>query len=189
MNRTVKWILFGVVVIVAAFFGMGLSTFVANNASTGGSLLFTLAMFAVVVGIFAWLLSGNKKVALAGAAETQAALAMRPAEGKAGVYIMRKGFVGILQGFDFEIEGAAKGQAKGNQFLHAELAPGAYRITAKGKGNVGETQVSLAAGDVAVFRVILEPGMVKGSIVFEQVADPLSAKADLASIKMVRWGN
>lgn len=112
---------------------------------------------------------------------------MQPAEGKAAIYILRKGFVGMLQGFNFEIEGFARGQAKGNQFLHAELPPGTYRITARTKGNAGETQVSLTAGEVAVLRVILEPGLVKGAIMFDRVANPASARADLAGIKMVCW--
>lgn len=186
MNRTLKWILFGILVIVAAFVGMALSTYVMATASTGGSLLFTLAMLAIVVGIIAWLLSGNKKVALADPAATQAALAMRPAEGKAAVYLVRLGFVGMLQGFNFEIEGFAKGQAKGNQFLHAELAPGNYRITVRGKGNSGETQVSLAAGEIATFRIILEPGLVRGAIMFDRV-EPASLRGELAKAKMVLW--
>ena len=192
MNRTIKWILFGLLTIVAAFFGMGLSTYVAETASPTGSVLFTLAMFAMVVGILVWLLSGNKRISMADPAATAAALAMQPAPGKAAIYILRKGFVGMLQGFDFEIEGLpgfhAKGQAKGNQFLHAEVEPGTYRITAKGKGNSGETQLTLAAGDVTVLRVILEPGLVKGAIVFDRV-DPASARADLAAVKMVRWAD
>jgi hypothetical protein len=175
-------------VIVAAFFGMALSTYVAENASGGGAALFTLAMFAMVVGIFYWLLSGNKKISLADPAATSAALAMKPAEGKAAIYIMRKDFVGMLQGFNFEIEGVASGQAKGNQFLHAEVAPGSYRIGATAKGNGGETQVTLAAGEVAVLKVILEPGLVKGSIMFERITDLVSARAELASIKLVNWG-
>jgi hypothetical protein len=186
MNRTVKWLIFGVLVIVAAFFGMALSGFVMRNASAGESLLFTLAMFALVVGILVWLLSGNRKVAVADAGTTAAALAMQPAEGKAALYLMRKGFVGMLQGFDFTIEGVMSGQAKGNQFLHAELPPGTYRITARGKGNAGETQISLSAGEVAVFRIILEPGLVKGAIMFDPV-EPAAARADLAQIKLVRW--
>ncbi len=192
MNRTLKWILLGLLALVAAFFGMALSGWVISNASPGGGVLFTLAMLAMTVGIFVWLLSGNRKIVLADAAEVRAALAMQPAEGKAAVYLVRKGFVGMLQGFDFEIEGLpgfhAKGQAKGNQFLHAEVEPGTYRITAKGKGNSGETQFTLAAGDVTVLRVILEPALVKGAIVFDPV-DPASARADLAAVKMVRWAD
>ncbi len=187
MNRQLKWVGFIAICIVAAFFGLALSQFVTANASEGGALLFTLAMFAMVVGIFWWLLSGNKKVAMADAAATSAALAMQPAEGKAAVYIVRKGFVGMLQGFNFAIEGVMQGQAKGNQFLYAELPPGSYRITAKGKGNAGETDVSLAAGEVVVFRINLEPGLVKGSIAFERVANPHSMKSDIAGIKMVMW--
>ncbi len=187
MNRQLKWIALIFGVIVAAFFGMSLSVYIADNASGGGAALFTLAMVALVVGIFYWLLSGNKKVSVADPAATTAALTMRPAEGKAAIYIMRKGFVGMLQGFNFAIEGMASGQAKGNQFLHAEVAPGTYRITAKAKGNGGETQVTVAAGEVAVLKVILEPGMLKGSIVFERITDLVSAQAELASIKMVSW--
>lgn len=187
MNRQLKWVGFAVIVVVAAIFGMALSSFVSANASAGGAALFTLAMFAMVVGIIWWLLSGNRKIAMADASATTAALAMQPAEGKAAIYILRKGFVGMLQGFNFEIEGFARGQAKGNQFLHAELPPGTYRITARAKGNAGETQVSLTAGEVAVLRVILEPGLVKGAIMFDRVANPASARADLAGIKMVCW--
>jgi len=187
MNRQLKWVALIVAVIIAAFFGMALSTYVAENASGGGAALFTLAMFAMVVAIFYWLLSGNKKVSMADSAATSAALTMRPAEGKAAIYLMRKGFVGMLQGFDFEIEGVASGQAKGNQFLHAEVAPGSYRILAKAKGNGGETQVTLASGEVAVLKIILEPGMLKGSIIFERITDLVSAHAELASIKMVKW--
>ena len=187
MNRQLKWVGFAVLVIVAAFFGMALSSYVSANASTGGSLLFTLAAFGLVVGILVWLLSGNRKIAAADASATSAALAMQPAAGKAAIYIMRKGFVGMLQGFNFEIEGIARGQAKGNQFLHVEVPPGTYRITARAKGNAGEAQVSLAAGEVAVLRVVLEPGLVRGSIAFDRVADPATARADLSSIRMVCW--
>lgn len=189
MNRQLKWAGFAVIVVVAAFFGMALSSFVSANASSGAAALFTLAMFAMVVGIIWWLLSGNKKVSMADAAATSTALAMQPSDGKAAIYIMRKGFVGMLQGFNFEIEGVARGQAKGNQFLHAEVAPGTYRITARAKGNGGETQITLAKGDVAVLRVNLEPGLVKGAIMFDRIANPASARADLASIKMVCWDN
>ncbi|MGE3692207.1 MAG: DUF2846 domain-containing protein [Novosphingobium sp.] len=187
MNRELKWVILIAAAVVAAFIGMALSQYVMANASSGGSLIFTLAMLGIVGGILYWLLSGNKKVVMADAGATTAALAMRPSEGKAAIYIYRKGFVGMLQGFNFAIEGVASGQAKGNQFLHAEVAPGSYRITAKAKGNGGETEVSVAAGEVAVLRVELEPGLVTGKIVFDRVANPAMAKADLASIKMVSW--
>mgnify|MGYP000867450009 CR=1 FL=1 len=187
MNSQIKWVGFAVVVVIAAIFGMALSSFVAANASGAGAALFTLAMLAVVVGIFWWLLSGNKKSAMADASATSAALAMQPSEGKAAIYIMRKGFVGMLQGFDFEIEGVARGQAKGNQFLYAELLPGTYRITAKAKGNEGETQLAVTSGEVVVLRVMLEPGLLKGMIMFDRLANPASARADLGSIKMVCW--
>jgi hypothetical protein len=187
MNRQLKWIALIVAMVFAGIFGMSLSVYVSENASGGGAALFTLAMVAMVVGIFYWLLSGNKKVSMADPAATAAALAMQPSEGKAAIYIMRKGFVGMLQGFDFEIEGVARGQAKGNQFLCAEVAPGSYRISAKAKGNGGETQVTLAAGEVAVLRVILEPGLIKGAIMFERITDLVSARNELAAIKLVNW--
>jgi hypothetical protein len=187
MNRQLKWLALIAGVIVAAFLGMSLSTYVAENASGGGAALFTLTMIAMVAGIFYWLLSGNKKISMADPAATSAALAMQPVDGKAAIYIMRKGFVGMLQGFNFEIEGVVSGQAKGNQFLCAQVAPGSYRIVAKAKGNGGDTQVALASGEVAVFKVILEPGLIKGSIVFERITDLVSARAELASIKLVNW--
>lgn len=187
MNRQLKWVIWIVVVIVAALFGMSLSTYVASTASSSGQLLFILVSLGVVVGIFYWLLSGNKRIRLADGGASAAALTMKPGEGKAAIYILRKGFVGMLQGINFEIEGAASGQAKGNQFLHAELAPGTYRVMAKSKGNDGETEVSLAAGEVAVLRVVLEPGLVKGKIVFDREANLVTAHAELASVKMVCW--
>lgn len=99
----------------------------------------------------------------------------------------------MLQGYNFEIEGVARGQAKGNPFLYAEVPPGTYRLTAKGKGkgNQGDTEVSLTAGEVAVLRVLPGPWRVQnfwGSIVFDRVA-PDSARADLSSIPMVCWEN
>jgi len=187
MNRQLKWIGFGILALVAAIGGRVLAEFVFENSSGGKAALFTLAMLAVVVGIFVWLLSGNRKVTLADGAATSAALAMKPAEGKAAIYIMRKGFVGMLQGFDFEIEGVARGQAKGNQLLYAEVAPGTYRITAKARGNGGETQVSVSAGEVAVLHVFLEPGLMKGMIMFDRIAEPARARTDLASVRMVCW--
>ena len=186
MNRETKWALYIVVLVLAGLFGAGLSTYVMANMSAGGSSLFILLMFAIVVGIIVWSLSGNKRTRAADAASTAAALLMRPAAGKAAICIYRKGFVGMAQGFNFAIEGVASGQAKGNQFLYAEVDPGTYRITAQGKGNGGETEVTVAAGEVAVFRAVIEVGLVKGKIAFDRV-DGDAARRDLASVKMVCW--
>lgn len=186
MGREARWVILILCAIVAGIFGMYLSVWASASLSGPGQTLFILLMLGIVVGIVVWSLSGNKRVQVADSAATAAALMMQPAPGKAAIYILRKGFVGMAQGFNFTIEGVTRGQARGNTFLHAEVDPGAYRITAKGKGNEGETEVTVSAGEVVVLKVAIEVGLIKGNIAFDRIEGD-AARRDLGSVKMACW--
>lgn len=185
LNKTVKSVLlFG----LAAFVFMFFLRFGERAAEQSAGLGFAIMAIGFVsgAGVVYWNLSGNSKTETATPAELQQALAMTPAAGKAAIYLVRKGFVAKLQGIDFTIEGVGGGQAKGNQFLHAEAAPGTYHIAASAKGSAGSTDVTLAEGEIAIFRIAVVMGMTAGTVAFTRL-DVQAGRAELASAKMVRW--
>lgn len=158
-----------------------------HDGSSGfPSLLLGVTGLVVVVGIVIFNLSGNRRTRTADPATVARALALRPEDGKAGLYLVRRGFLGRAQGIDFSINDVARGQIRGNQFLQIDLDPGRYHIDARGKGNAGATDVTLAAGEVAIFKVTIAMAMTAGVVTFTPMPVP-QGKLELAGATLIRW--
>src|ERR1035438_2173541 len=72
-------------------------------------LIYGIFTGAFVAYIFANL-AGNKKLPIADAAETQAALQLKPPPGKALLVVYREGFVAKLAGLNIAVDGQAVAQ-------------------------------------------------------------------------------
>ena len=130
----------------------------------------------VVVGIVAYNLSGNRKVAAAGADEKRAALAFQADPGRAALYIVRTGFIGVAAGMNFTVDDAEAAQLKGNRFTRISLAPGPHLLTASfGGGLTGQTKpaelaFTAGAGEIVVVHVTMGLGGTKNPIKIEQAS-------------------
>lgn len=148
-------------------------------------LLIPLAVFVVVV------LLRNKSGALADAAATAKALQMQPPAAKALVYFMRKGFVAGQQGLNIMVDGGLNSQIRSGYFLMAELDPGEHTITAQfssgTKGSAVSHSVTLAEGEVLLFDMKLNMGLLQGKPIFTEIRDLGTAKSKLTGLKMVLW--
>ncbi len=153
--------------------------------------IFGLA-FGLIAGSIAHNLSGNKKVAMADPKLQAAAATMSPPEGKCGIYIVRKGFVGGKQGMDLTIEGAGSTQIKSGLYAYAEVEPGHHNIIAKPAKNAKEEtkiQITTHGNDTVVVQAGLSMGAVNNSADLKIVTDATEAKALVAGAKMVALEN
>lgn len=187
MSKNAMWL---TLIFAAAIFGAFLGPSFAKLMSPGTLLLLVIVLIGGVALFCFWALSNNKGGARADVATLADARSMRAPEGKARVYITRRGFVGALQGIDVTLDGTAKGQIKSGQMLMAEVAPGAHRIhavTAKSKlAHPGEMEVEVGPGDVVVIDAMLEMGALKGSVKLTRL-DHAKAREDVQATKLILW--
>ncbi|MCK0128762.1 DUF2846 domain-containing protein [Erythrobacter sp. F6033] len=112
-------------------------------------------------------------------------------EGKAAIYVMRKGFVAGQQGMNVTIDGGQTTQFRTGRFAKAEVEPGEHTITAQmasqTKGTAATHTVSLAAGECVLLDVKLSVGALQGSLSYEETRNTAEARGKLAGLKLVLW--
>jgi len=160
--------------------------------------LIGLLCLVVAIGFVIFVLMRNKQGATVDDATAQAARGFQSAAGQARIYVMRKGFVGGMQGLNVTITGAADGQGprldgqiRSGYFLMADVAPGSHRISARMSSQTEssrrDVEVTLAAGDALLLDVSMDMGALQGKLVFDEIRDPTLARQKLAGLKMVEW--
>lgn len=188
MSKNAMWL---TIIVAAAILGIFMGPLFARIFSPG-TMFFLLAL--IIGGVIAfsiWALSKNKSGVKADAAALAEARTMRAPEGKARIYVTRRGFVGGLQGMDVTLDGTTQGQIKSGQMLMADVAPGTHRIrasTAMAKlAHGSELDVEVAAGDVVVVDAMMEMGAIKGSVKLTRVDVPTKGRADVHATKLILW--
>ena len=163
MSKNAFWV---TVIIAAAIFGALMGPALAESLSPGTMMIFSVVTLVAIVALVVWSLSSNKSGKKADTAALADARAMRAPEGKARIYITRRGFVAALQGMNVTLDEHAKGQIKSGQMLIADVAPGTHRLhAAMAKGimaNAGTMEIEVGAGEVAVVDAMFEMSALKG---------------------------
>ena len=146
---------------------------------------------AFVAYIFANL-AGNRKVASAGAAEKEAALALKPPPGKALLVVYREGFVAKLAGLNIAVDGKEFVQLTAPKFTVLTLPAGAHTLTcgfgglAGPQSKPGVYNFEAPADGVAAVGIGVAMGMVQGSMKFTPLASADAARAKVAHMPMVK---
>lgn len=187
MSKNAMWL---TLIFVAAIIGAMMGPALAQNLSGGTLLILTVVLFGGIIVFCIWALSSNKGGAKADTAATAEARAMQAPEGKARIYITRRGFVAALQGMDVTLDRSAKGQIKSGQMLMAEVAPGTHHIyvaTAKAKlARPAELEIEVSAGGVVVIDAMIEMGALKGGIKLTRL-DAAKARDNVFATKLIIW--
>jgi hypothetical protein len=179
-------LLVGVAVIV------GLVVFGAMRSMLGDGIvnLITLVLLGVC-GFIVWRnLQLNRKVTDATPAQRTAALTFTPDAGKAALYVYRTQFIGKAVGVNLDVDGRQAAQLKSPRFTRIALAPGAHRVelylgTPDKKKPGGHAQdLNVAAGDVVVLKLEIEPQMI-GTAMKLTPTEPQKARTEIGSAKMV----
>lgn len=127
-----------------------------------------------LVGVFAAYiagnLAGNRKVAKADEAERAAALSFAAPAGMARVYVYREGFFGMAAGMNVTVDGMATAQLKSPRFASFVVPPGPHEIRAAfgalagAQNKVAVENLTLAEGELAVFKVGIGMGAVQNTL-------------------------
>ncbi len=158
-----------------------------------GSEMPLLALLGLValIGFVAWVVLSNKQGAVVTGAARADALTMQPSADCARIYLVRKGFVGGMQGMNISIDDAWEGQIRSNHFMMAEVAAGDHQISARmakqSEAARGNHVVTVAPGGFVVVDIGLEMGMVRMTPFFKEITDGLAANAHLNPAKMADW--
>jgi hypothetical protein len=175
---------------VAAIVGLVLFSTMRSLFGDGLVNLITIALLAVC-GFIVWRnLQLNRKVTDATPAQRTAALAFAPDAGKAALYIYRTQFIGKAVGINVDINGRQAAQVKSPRFTRVALAPGAHKLELylgtpdKKKPGANTQELNVAAGDVIIFKIEVEPQMV-GTVIKATRAEAHKARAEIGSAKMV----
>jgi hypothetical protein len=179
-----------VLVVIAAIIGLFLFGVLRSLFGDGLVNLLTLVILAVV-GVIIWRnLQLNRKVADAAPEQRTAALAFAADAGKAALYVYRNQFIGKAVGVNVDVDGRQAAQVKSPRFTRIALAPGAHRLelylgtAEKKKPGAYAQDLNVAAGDVVVLKVEIEPQMV-GVKIKAAHADAAKARSEIGSAKMV----
>ena len=115
---------------------------------------------------------------------------MRAPEGKARIYVTRRGFVAALQGMNVTLDETAKGQIKSGQMLMADVAPGKHHLhAAMAKGlmaNAGTMEVEVGEGEVLVIDAMFEMSALKGDAKLTRL-DGAKARENVQATKLILW--
>ncbi|HEY1426729.1 MAG TPA: hypothetical protein VGF50_08670 [Caulobacteraceae bacterium] len=132
-------------------------------------------------------LAGNRRLAVAGAAEKAAALALTPPAGKALLVVARRGYLAKLVGLNLSLDGQLFTQLKSPAFTILEVAPGAHTL-ATGFGDATGAQgraatfpFEAAAGGVVA--VVVTPSI--GTFKFAPQTDLDALRRALRGMPMV----
>ena len=187
MSKNAMWL---TLIFVAAIFGAFMGPSLAQIMSPGTLLILTVLLIGGIVIFCIWALSSNKGGTKADTAATADARTMQAPEGKARIYVTRRGFVAALQGMDVTLEGVAKGQIKSGQMLMADVAPGTYRVhvaTAKAKlARPADLEIDVGAGGVVIIDAMIEMGALKGGVTLTRL-DAVKARENVYATKLILW--
>jgi hypothetical protein len=153
--------------------------------------LLSLVFLAGLVVLVVWILSGNKGGANASADRVADALTMRAPDGKARIYILRRGFVGGQQGMNITLSTGHKGQMRTNKYLVADVDPGSYVVMAQlnkqSSKFAASSDIELSAGDVILLTAGMEMGMLRATPYFTETRDRVAARNEIGGAVMVEW--
>ncbi|HKX90398.1 MAG TPA: hypothetical protein VJM13_14385 [Sphingopyxis sp.] len=187
MSKNAFWV---TVIFAAAIVGALMGPALAQSLSPGTMLIFSVITLVAIVALIVWSLSSNKSGKKADTAALADARAMRAPEGKARLYVTRRGFVAALQGMNVTLDETARGQIKSGQMLMADVAPGTHRLhAAMAKGimaNAGAMEIELAAGEVAVIDAMFEMSALKGDAKLTRL-DGAKARENVNATKLILW--
>jgi hypothetical protein len=187
MSKNTFWV---TMIFVAAIVGAFLGPALAQSLSTGAMMTFSIVTLVAIVGLIVWSLSSNKSGKKADTAALADARAMRAPEGKARIYVTRRGFVAALQGMNVTLDETARGQIKSGQMLMADVEPGIHRLhAAMAKGimaNAGAMEIAVAAGEVAVIDAMFEMSALKGDAKLTRL-DGAKARENVDATKLMLW--
>lgn len=186
MSKNAMWL---TIIFVAAIFGALMGPSIGSLVGEG-TMLILAPLFLIGVVVFCiWALSSNKSGAKADPAGLAEARQMRAPDGKARIYVTRRGFVAALQGMNVTM-GSAQGQIKSGQMLMADVEPGQYVIhvaTAKAKlARPAEIEVDVGAGGVVVIDAMIEMGALKGGVKLTRL-DATQARENVNATKLILW--
>ncbi len=186
MSKNAMWL---TIIVVAGIFGALMGPSLARLVGEG-TMLILAPLFLIGVVVFCiWALSSNKSGKKADPAALAEARRMQAPEGKARIYVTRRGFVAALQGMNVTV-GGAQGQIKSGQMLMADVAPGTHMITvgtAKAKlAKPAEIEVDVGAGGVVVIDAMIEMGALKGSVKLTRL-DATQARENVGATKLILW--
>jgi hypothetical protein len=187
MSKNTFWV---TMIFVAAIVGAFLGPALAQSLSPGAMLAFSVVTLVAIVGLIVWSLSNNKSGKKADTAALADARAMRAPEGKARIYVTRRGFVAALQGMNVTLDEAAQGQIKSGQMLMADVAPGPHRLhAAMAKGlmaNAGTIELEVGAGEVVVIDAMFEMSALKGDARLTRL-EGAKARENVGASKLILW--
>ena len=187
MSKNTFWV---TMIFVAAIVGAFLGPALAQSLSPGAMLAFSVVTLVAIVGLIVWSLSNNKSGKKADTAALADARAMRAPEGKARIYVTRRGFVAALQGMNVTLDEAAQGQIKSGQMLMADVAPGPHRLhAAMAKGlmaNAGTIELEVGAGEVVVIDAMFEMSALKGDARLTRL-EGAKARENVGATKLILW--
>jgi hypothetical protein len=187
MSKNAMWL---TLIFVAAIFGAMMGPALARSMSPGTLLILSVLLIGGIVIFCFWALSSNKGGVKGDTAATADARTMQAPEGRARIYVTRRGFVAALQGMDVTLDGSAKGQIKSGQMLMADVAPGTHHLhvaTAKAKlARPAELEIDLGAGGVVVIDAMIEMGALKGGVKLTRL-DAAKAREDVHATKLILW--
>lgn len=186
MSKNAMWL---TIIFVAAIFGALMGPSIGSLVGEG-TMLILAPLFLIGVVVFCiWALSSNKSGAKADPTALADARQMRAPDGKARIYVPRRGFVAALQGMNVTM-GSAQGQIKSGQMLMADVEPGQYVIhvaTAKAKlARPAEIEVDVGAGGVVVIDAMIEMGALKGGVKLTRL-DATRARENVNATKLILW--
>ncbi|WP_432200751.1 hypothetical protein ACRAQ7_00250 [Erythrobacter sp. W53] len=148
-------------------------------------LLIPVIAFVVIV------LMRNKGGADADESKAASARQFTAEDGKAAIYVMRKGFVGGQQGMNVTIDGSLNSQFRTSRFVKADVEPGEHTIEAQmasGSKSAGVSHtVTLKAGECVLLDAKMNVGALQGSLEFFETRDTGEARGKLTGLKLVEW--
>jgi len=153
--------------------------------------LIGLLLLIPVLAYVAIILMRNRGGAEADEAVAAQARQFTASDGKAAIYVMRKGFVAGQQGMNVTVDGARTAQFRTGRFVKAEVEPGEHAVEAQmasqTKGTAETKTVSVAAGECVLLDAKLNMGALQGSVEFLETRDANEAREKLAGLKLVEW--
>ena len=187
MSKNAFWV---TMIFVAAIVGALMGPALAQSLSTGAMLTFSAVTLVAIIGLIIWSLSSNKSGKKADTATLADARTMRAPEGKARIYVTRRGFVAALQGMNVTLDETARGQIKSGQMLMADVEPGTHRLhAAMAKGlmaNAGTIELEVGPGEVVVIDAMFEMSALKGDAKLTRL-EGAKARENVGATKLILW--
>ncbi|MEP2737279.1 MAG: hypothetical protein ABJP34_13390 [Erythrobacter sp.] len=153
--------------------------------------LLGLLMLIPAIGFVAFVLMRNKGGSEASEGAAARAREFTAEDGKAAIYVMRKGFVGGQQGLNITIDDDLTTQFRTGRFVKADIEPGdhvvAAQMASQTKGTATSQTVTLGAGEAVLLDAKLNMGALQGSIEFLETRDANEARSKLDGLRLVEW--